>query len=505
MRVAIGQLWQETNTLNPVPTTCADFEASGICRGTDLVDHMADVNELGGFIQSMRAWADPPEIVGLVRLPAWPSGSLTAECFEWLRDEFFAAVDAAGEVDAYLLALHGSMVADEHADVEGEILQELRARIGSAIPIVATLDMHTNITNEMVDAADVLVTYHSMPHVDIFETGQRGAEVLRRILFESAKPTMAFCKIPAVVPPENSNTEAAAGVAVDFQKRVKDLESRADVLAAGLAPVQPWMDIPQLGSSVVVTTDDDRQAAGDACAALARDFWERKEEYMPKLFAHEDAVRRAHERKSERPVVLSDAADATTSGAPGDSVWILAELVKYDWPRPALVTVVAPEVVSKCDAVAMGMDLRVTLGGARDTRFGTSVELAATVVRCFDARFLMSGHIGKNMPIDMGRSAVLRHASNVCIIATSRTGAHFAPELFRTAGFEPFEASVVVAKSPCGFRAVYEDHAAAIYSVSAPGCAPSDFWNYDFYNIPRPLWPWDKIEEWHPDLERLTK
>jgi len=499
MRIAIGQLWQETNTLNPVQTTRADFEDFGVSRGSDLVEQMADVNELGGFIQSLRTWPEPPDIAGLVRLPAWPSGLLTEDCFAWLREQFFRAVDGADQVDAYLLALHGSMAADGHPDVEGDILRELRARVNLSTPIVVTLDMHANITREMVEAVDVLVTYHSMPHIDIFETGQRAAEVLRRILFEGAKPTMAFCKIPAIVPPENSNTEGESGVAPDLKRRVVELESRPNVLAAGIVPVQPWMDIPQLGSSVVVATDNDRTAARDACASLAWEFWERKREYIPTLFEYQEAVRLAQETESDRPVVLSDAADATTSGAPGDSVWILSELLKYDWPRPALVTVVAPDVVSQCEAVGLGRALQVKLGGVRDTRFGTSVQVSATIERCFDAQFMMSGHIGKNMPIDMGRSVVLRHQSNVCIIATSRTGAHFAPELFRAAGFEPFEASLVVAKSPCGFRAVFERHAAAIYSVKAPGCAPSDFWSYEFKNIPELLFPWSEVEGWYPE------
>ncbi|MBP89311.1 MAG: hypothetical protein CMJ64_21785 [Planctomycetaceae bacterium] len=496
MRVAIGQLWQETNTLNPVPTTRADFEEFGICRGHDLVEKMEDVNELGGFIQSMRAWPKVPEIVGLVRLPAWPSGTATRECFRWLHEEFFGSIEVAGPADAYLLALHGAMVAEQHPDVEGAILEELRDRVGPGVPIVVTLDLHTNITNEMVRAADVLVTYHSMPHIDISETGQRGAEVLRRMLFDGATPTAAFCKIPAVVPAENSNTEAEAGIAPDLKRRVVELERRPNVLAAGMAPVQPWMDIPQLGSSVLVTTDNDPQAAREACASIAEEFWRRRREYLPELVEAKGAVRLAHEEGGL--TVLSDAADATTSGAPGDSVWILAEMLKYDWSREALVTVVAPDVVEQCSRVAPGAEVTVRLGGVRDNRFGTTVEVKAAMERCFDARFKMTGHIGKNMPIDMGRSVVLRHESNVRVVVTTRSGPHFAPEFFRSAGFEPFEASVVVAKSPCGFRAVYSEHAAAIYSVKAPGCAPSDFWNYEFKTIPYPLWPWDDIEKWSP-------
>src|SRR5262245_2757419 len=150
MRIAIGQLWQETNTFNPLPTTQVDFEAFGVLRGAELVRQMADTNELGGFIQSLRRWPEHPEIVGLVRLPAWPSGRATAETFTWLRRELIGALKQALPVDGVLLALHGALAADDHPDVEGEILAAVRAVVGSAIPVVGTLDMHANITTEMV-------------------------------------------------------------------------------------------------------------------------------------------------------------------------------------------------------------------------------------------------------------------------------------------------------------------------------------------------------------------
>src|SRR5271170_7329845 len=122
MRIAIGQLWQETNTFNPLPPTRADFEAFGVLRGAELVERMSNTNELGGFIQSLGMWPELPEIVGLVRLPAWPSGTATADTFGWLRDEMVEALRRAMPVDAVLLALHGSLVADGTPDVEGAIL-----------------------------------------------------------------------------------------------------------------------------------------------------------------------------------------------------------------------------------------------------------------------------------------------------------------------------------------------------------------------------------------------
>lgn len=504
MRIAVGQLWQETNTFNPLVTTREEFEQFGVCRGDEFIARMESTNEPGGFIQTLRAWPERPEIAGLVRLPAWPSGPATVETYEWLCFELMRSLLAARPFDGVLLALHGAMAAEFHPDVEGDVLQAVRQLVGPQVPIVATLDLHANVTEEMVAAADALVLYHTMPHVDLFETGERAAHVLRRILVDGVRPCTAFQKIPAVVPAERSSTEAASGVAVDRKRRLQALEARPGVLAAGVAPVQPWLDVPQLGASVVVTGDvrhaDECVAA---CAAEAREFWLRRHEYLPELTPIEAAVQAALDLPAGL-CVLSDPADSTTSGAPGDSVWLLRELVRHAWRGPVLVPLVAPEIVAKAESLGVGATSEFALGGVRDTRFGTQIPFAATVERLFEASFVMSGHLGRNLSIDMGRSAVLRQGE-VHVLVTSRSGPHFAPEFFRAGGFDPFAAAVLVAKSPCGFRACYEGRAQRIVSVSAPGCAPSNFWEYAYEHRPRPLWPWDEIGDWQPAPKLVTR
>ena len=261
MRIAVGQLWQETNTFNPLPTTRRDFEDFGILRGDELVRQMADTNELGGFIQSLRAWPEPPEIVGLVRLPAWPSGTATAETFDWLRDELTQSLAGQPLPDGVLLALHGAMVAEGHPDVEGEILAAIRQVIGPRVPLVATLDLHAQVTETMARAADALVLYHTAPHVDVFQTGQRAAAVLRRLLIDGARPVTAWQRIPAVAPAQRADTQDPSSVSHALREMLVELESRPKVLAAGLATVQPWLDIPQLGSAAVVVTDGDAELA----------------------------------------------------------------------------------------------------------------------------------------------------------------------------------------------------------------------------------------------------
>src|SRR5206468_6015238 len=138
------------------------------------------------------------------------------------------------------------------------------------------------------------------------------------------------------------------------------------------------------------------------------------------------------------------------------------------WPRPALVTLVAPEVVEQAQRRGIGAELIAPLGGVRDSRHSRPLPLAVQVAGLFNARFVMSGHLAKNLAIDMGPSAVLRHGA-VHIVVTARSGPHFAPELFRAAGIDPFAASVLVAKSPCGFRAAYAPRAKKTRVVQAPG------------------------------------
>jgi microcystin degradation protein MlrC len=504
MRVAVGQLWQETNTFNLIPTTRAEFEAFGVLRGRELIEQLADTNEPGGFIQSLERWPERPEIVGLVRLPAWPAGRLTADTLAWLRREMLGGLGMAGPLDAVLLALHGALVAEGEPDVEGAILEDVRRRVGARVPIVVTLDLHANVTHRMVEAADAIVLYHTAPHVDVFETGQRGAAVLRRILVDGVRPVRAFQKVPAVLPAERANTQDADSVSSALRQRLVDLEREPGILAAGLATVQPWLDIPELGSAVVVVSDGDPARAREACRDVATEFWSRRRSYLPALEDLGEAVRRARALCDEGLVVLGDSADATTSGAPGDSTWVLAELLRYDWPRPALVPLVDPELVDELHGQAPATSWSGKVGGKRDTRHAPALVLNAELERSFEARFVLSGHLGRNLVIDMGRSVVLK-MGNVRVLVTSRTGPHFAPELFRAAGFDPFTAAVLVAKSPCGFRAAYRDHARAILMVRAPGCAPSDFWNYPYQHIPRPLWPWDAVEGWRPEPEVIRR
>jgi microcystin degradation protein MlrC len=495
MRIAVGQLWQESNTFNPLPTTRADFEPLGVYFGDELIAKLADVNEPGGFIQGVRAWPELVELVGLARFAAWPSGPATRDAIAGILDAMLAALRQALPVRAVYLALHGAMVADGMPDVEGELLRQVRLLVGPKIPIVGSLDLHANITRQMVENADALVLYHTAPHIDVFETGQRAAKVMRRILIDGAPHVSAFQKLPMVVPAERANTQDPASVSFAFRECLERAESDADILSAGLATVQPWLDIPEMGSAIVATATYLPKALR-LCCDLAEQLWQRRRDYLADLVDVPEAVRLAHE-ESGGLVVLGDAGDSTNSGSTGEGTAVLSELIKYDWARPALTTMVAPYAVEEAQRQGVGARYAASLGGRCDQRFSTPIRVDVEVANLFDAKFTLTGHLGKNMPIDMGPAAVVRHG-NVHLLITTRSGPHFAPDFFRSAGLDAFTASVLVAKSPCGFRAAYEAQARKIIMLRSPGCAPSEFWKCEYKGIERPLWPWDEIEPWAP-------
>ncbi len=178
MRIAIGQLWQETNTFNPRPTTRRDFEDFGVLRGAELVEKMATTNELGAFISRLRTWPEQPEIVGLVRLPAWPSGLATRDTYDWLEHEMLAALDLLGRLTHAAGVARGdgrrrsARCRGSDLDCDSSSRRSANADRGHA-------RLATNITRAMVEQTQTLVLFHTAPHIDVHETGLRGAAALR--------------------------------------------------------------------------------------------------------------------------------------------------------------------------------------------------------------------------------------------------------------------------------------------------------------------------------------
>ena len=321
-RIAIGQVRQETNSFNPVLTERSHFEDYGLVRGADIVERYGDVGELSGFTELPKILGSPVEWVGLCRAVTWSGGPLAAGLLAELIEMTVQPL-RAGAVDGVLLSLHGAQSAVDDPDVSGRVLEAIRAAIGPATPLVATLDLHANLTPLMVRSADVLVGYHTHPHVDEDTTGARAAAVLARLLDTAERPAVNAWKMPMVHNGDGRATDR--GIQRDLWRRIVAAEAADDVASVGLYPVQPWLDAPHLGWTFY-------QAYWGAeppmdPQSVARECWATRAYSEAERFITPDRLVAAARAIDGGPVAVSEFHDATNSGAPGDSTHLLAALL----------------------------------------------------------------------------------------------------------------------------------------------------------------------------------
>ncbi len=491
MRLAIGQLWQETNTFNRNPTTIADFEQWGLASGEDVVTQYGLTGELGGFLDGLRQWQPDAELVGLARFACWPWGCVAENAWREIQSTFVERLKSAGKIDAVFLALHGAMAAANEPDITGALLEEVRRVVGETVPVIGTLDLHAVITPRMLAAADVLVGYHACPHLDSFETGQRAAKALQALQNAHRTPVVLHRKIPMITPAENHNT--FTGLPAPLYQRLQEWEKHPDVLSAGLYMAMPWFDVPQLGWSVTVTTTGETAIWQNQVDDLADLAWSLRTLMSQVQRLSPQAAVDAALQCDRSPVVIGDGADATNSGSPGDQTALLAEFLARDAiPRGALTFLVDPEAVATAWQSGEGAAFNGFAGGLFAPEYSDPILLRGTIVRLVKLEFLLDGHIGKNLPIRMGRGAVVQ-SGDVTILLTEKSGPGSTPKLYETAGLNPREFGIVVAKSPAGFRAEYEPFAAEILLLDGPGCASPHFDRLNFRAADRPLWPLERI------------
>jgi microcystin degradation protein MlrC len=259
MRIALGGITHEANTFCPHVTDMADFGARQLLRGDEiLVNWQATRTEQAGAL-SVLTRVPECEVIPTLLARALSGAPMREETFLALTDELIESIEAACPVDGVLLVLHGAMMAENEPDATGAILERLRAAVGTDVPIVGTLDLHANVTACMVREATALIGYHTAPHVDMYETGQKAAQVLVEAIQGHLSPTAALVRLPMLLPPENSTHNWGPLAAVI--DRALEMERTGDIVHGGIYPVQPWMDTADVAASVVVVTNSDEDSA----------------------------------------------------------------------------------------------------------------------------------------------------------------------------------------------------------------------------------------------------
>jgi microcystin degradation protein MlrC len=496
VKILIAECRQEVSSFNPVNSGIGDFT---INRGSGMLDsHRGRRTEVGGALEIFEAAG--AEVVGTYSAQLITSGGiLDGEVWSQMSGELIDLVRERAEgIDGIYVALHGAMATTNELDPEGFLVQEIRKIAGPNIPIVASLDLHGILTDRMLENADGFAVYHTYPHEDFDSTGRRAARLLLKLLNEGIHPVTAVVRIPALVRGDELIT--ASGKIGKTVGRCVQLETSGEALSAAMMWGNPFTDVPELGSLAIITTDGDPDFAAHEALSLAKTFWDDRAPMQAQLVSVEEAIARA--TGVPGTTVLVDAADATSSGASGDSNAILRAVIESDYPGRGLFPVVdAPAVRAAMDA-GIGATISVSLGGNLDPARFTPLPVEARVKMLSDGQIRYESHgFG---PADAGPTAVLEVGGHIAVV-TSRPVSHFDRALFLDHGQNPKDFDLVVQKSPHCPHYCFRDWAAQLIGVDVPGSTSANLPTLGHTICRRPMYPMELDTVFKPEVQFFSR
>lgn len=484
MRVAIGGFMHETNTFAPTKATYEKFERAdswpALVEGDGMAAAVAGINiAAAGFFDEAcgLGFATAP----LLWCNAGPSAHVTDDAFERIAGRMEALLKDAGAVDALYLDLHGAMATESLEDGEGALLERMRRVVGPDVPIVASLDLHANVTDAMVENADMLIGFRTYPHVDMAETGARAARALDRIAREG-KPRKAFRRTDFLV---SINWQCTlAEPARSLYRTLERLEEGEGVYGLSFCQGFPPADIWDCGPTVLAYAGT--QAAADAAAErLFGDVEAARPQFDGPYHAPNEAVREAARlwREGAGPIVVADTQDNPGGGGDGDTTGMLRALVAERPEGAVLGLMIDPDAAAKAAEIGVGGAFDAALGG-RSWPEDEPFFCRLTVEALGDGRFLCTGPFYGGANMELGQMALARvDDTGVRVVLASRKVQAADKEMFRHLGVEPAETRMLVLKSSVHFRADFEPIAGQVLIARAPGPVVADPADLPYRNL----------------------
>ena len=502
MRIVTGGISQETNTFQWEPTTLADFQkgSSHIDRGEEILALEGTGTIYGGIIAE--AQQHGVELIPTTYGRAVPGGRVTREAFETMRDEILDGIrqaQAAGPIDGVLLGIHGAMALEHNDDGEGPLITAIRELVGPDIPIVAPLDLHTNLSEEMMEEATAFVGYKEYPHIDTPETGAKAMEILVRAIRGEIAPVMEHVKVPVIAPNQSMVTtwQSPLKKVID---RAREIEREPGVLAATVLGGFPFSDVPYTSVATIVVTDNDRALARRYARELAQLAWDLRADFTIHPTPIADAIAEAMAGEPGSVYVLADISDSGASGTAGDGTAVLKGLLEANARSAAVAQIMDREAVEACIQAGVGSTVTLTVGGKHDNLHGEPVEVTGMVRLIHEGRFPMGGVMGHGTTSSRGKTVVLEvnGPGGIELQLTELRGHPNDLNFFRAFGIEPTERRILVLKSAAHFRAAFEPIATKVIEVDAPGISSPRLETFPYQNLRRPIYPLDGDFEWSP-------
>jgi microcystin degradation protein MlrC len=432
MLIATGGFFHESNSFNPIVTGRDDFI---IMEGGEVYG-CGDAFPLAAGIVGYFLPKPDYELLPLVFARAVPNGEVSRELYEELKTGFFRLIPESARIDAFVLALHGSMRVKGIGSAETDLLQELKARYPN-VPVFCGLDMHATVTAGMLACAQAFVGYKTAPHTDAFETGRHLARIADLCLRTGTKPCLGQARVNCLIAGEKSETDTEpmrSLIAV-----LRRLEEDPEVLAASLLLGFPWADAEENGVTALVVTTADQAKANALAREIADSFLARRRDFgfsMPALPPREALSLALSE--NVRPVFVSDSGDNPTAGSTADNTAIISllghELADRAKNKRVLVAgIFDPYAVEAC-LERFGSELTLPVGGNYDVRYCEPVTLTGTpMAQTYNFGPYCSG-------------LVLFQTASFDLIVTSRHIGFTSPDIFSALGIDHRDYDVIVVK-----------------------------------------------------------
>jgi microcystin degradation protein MlrC len=498
-RVAILGLMLESNRFAPV-TTEEDYLNRVYLAGDEILVDLSSSDpklpaEIRGFSSTMSLlcdWTLVPILVGLVEA----GGPLDHAFYQATRDEMKRRLEAAMPLDAVYIANHGAMITTEEYDPDGDIFAMVRAIVGSNVPVVATLDLHGNVSERMVEAADVIVAYRTNPHVDMRDRGREAAGLLLE-MFAGMHPEMAFIRLPLTPPTVTLLTESGpyADIIEYGQSLITDEIANVSILG-GFA----FGDTPKNGMAILVTARNDGEAARAMARRIARKAWDDHERYVPHLTSLEAAVARVVEagHHTDLPaLILADVADNPGGGGRGNTMWILEALHKAGATGVMVGVIHDPELAREAHDLGEGAAFSAVFNRTEPDTFSRRFELPARVTCLKDGDCVGRRGFYAGRRMNLGPTALLDMGGIQVVVISIRTQCAD-PVFLEMMGLDITTARAVVVKSRGHFRAGFDEFFAPdqVIEVDTPGLTSPILTRFDFRYLPRPVFPVDAQVAW---------
>lgn len=487
-RVGIIGIFHESNTFIPEPTTLENYKRSTYLFGEEIRQKYGKAHhEITGFLQVLDE--EGFEVVPIIFVHTAPWGKVTDDALDSIWAMVEEGLAKAGPLDGIMAAPHGAAVNESRHDMDGWWLTELRKRVGKEIPIIATMDPHVNFSPLMLSACDGWMAYRENPHLDMRQRGVEAARLMGRTLRGEVKPVVRGAFPPIAINIERQLTFAEPMLSV--KRELEKTRALPGVLSASVTLGFPYADVPDMGSTFLVVTDNDPELAQRESDRLAAWLMENRELFRGVMISPQEAYDQIAD--SPKPVGLLDMGDNMGGGAPADST-VLLHLFQKTGAFKALACVADAESVKQCQEAGIGARLHLKIGGKLPMSPAPSLEAEVTVISFHDGKYTetQARHGGKTGG-DMGPSVVVKTDKNLTILLnTNRTGPASAQPIL-SCGLNPEDYDAIVIKGVHAPIGAYADICPTLIRVNTPGVTTADMESLTYHHRRKPLFPFEEV------------